>query len=183
LRIAGYSAETIKTYTLCTQKIYSRFKKPLNLIASSEFADFLDELVKRGNSPYTINLYHASLKLVIEKIYDKPFYYKFPYAKRHKKLPIVLSRSEINLILNKIINSKHKLLIALAYGAGLRVSEAIDLKVKDIDLQELTIHLKDAKGKKDRITIIPEKIRSDLQNLIAGKTANGYFLRANEAEG
>ena len=87
------------------------------------------------------------------------------------------------MILNKIINSKHKLLIALAYGAGLRVSEAIDLKVKDIDLQELTIHLKDAKGKKDRITIIPEKIRSDLQNLIAGKTANGYFLRANEAEG
>jgi len=58
----------------------------------------------------------------------------------------------------------------------LRVSEIINLKVKDLNLDELTIHLKQAKGKKDRLTLIPEKLVNDLRNLIAGKLNNDYVF-------
>lgn len=100
------------------------------------------------------------------------------FAKRSKKLPIVLSREEIKSVIDAIRNPKHKLIISLAYGAGLRISEVVNFKVKDINLEELTIHLKNAKGKKDRITIFPEKIKNDLQGLIAGKNLNDYLFES-----
>ena len=86
-----------------------------------------------------------------------------------EKLDEEISREEIKNIIDAIRNPKHKLIISLAYGAGLRISEVVNLKVKDVNLEELTIHLKNANGGKDRITIFPEKIKTELQNLIAGK--------------
>ena len=66
------------------------------------------------------------------------------------------------------------MLVSLAYGAGLRVSEAVNLKVRDLNLEELTIHIRQAKGKKDRLTLIPEKLVNDLKNLMAGKDGGEY---------
>jgi len=66
----------------------------------------------------------------------------------------------------------------LAYGVGLRISEVVNLKVKDVNLEELTIHLKNTKGKKVRITIFPEKIRSNLQGLMAGKNPDDYLFES-----
>ena len=88
-------------------------------------------------------------------------------AKKSKKLPIVLTRNEIKDIINSLQNSKHKLLLSLAYGAGLRVSEVVALKVQDLDLAEMTIHIKSAKGQKDRITILSNKLITDLKKLTA----------------
>lgn len=179
LRITGYSRQTIKAYSLCVKKIYSRFKKPLNQITEAEFRDFLDKLHRRGQAPYTLNQYHAAFKLVIIKLYHLPFKFSFPYAKRHKKLPVVLSRTEIKKLLIVINNQKHKMMLSLAYGAGLRVSELVKLQVKDLDLEELTIHLKQTKGNKDRITIVPQKLKNELQNLIAGKKAGNFVFASN----
>lgn len=87
-----------------------------------------------------------------------------------------MSRQEIKNIIDSIKNLKHKLIISLTYGAGLRISETVNLKVKDINLQELTIHLKNANGKKDRITIFPEKIKKNLQILMLSKNPNDYVF-------
>jgi len=176
MRIAGYSQRTMKAYSLCAKKIYEYFKKPLSQISEREFESFLAKLAQKNYSPYTLNLYHASLKYIFKKIYRLPFRFRFPYAKRHKKLPVVLSRKELDSLITSIRNTKHKTLIALSYGAGLRVSEVVSLKVKDVDLHELVIHLKQAKGGKDRITIIPEKLKKDLQNMLAGKSGLDYVF-------
>ena len=106
---------------------------------------------------HTVNQYHAAFKLVITKIYKQPFSFSFPYAKRHKRLPVVLSRKEIKHIINSVKNPKHKLLISLSYGAGLRVSEVLSLKLKDIDIDELIIHLKVSKAKR---TESPSSLKS-----------------------
>ncbi len=172
MKIEGLSPRTVKSYTQCAKKIYKHFKKPLNKISESEFKNFLSILSDKNYSPYTLNQYHAAFKYVIQNVYEKKLTFRFPYAKRHKKLPVVLSRKEIREIIDTISNSKHKLLIALSYGSGLRVSEAISLRVTDIDLEESIIHLKQGKGKKDRITVIPKKLKTDIQNLIAGKKAD-----------
>lgn len=178
MQISGYSPRTIKSYTICAKKMYGHFQKPLNQVSEAEFKDFLAHLAKKNLSPYTLNLYHATIKYVIENIYNKSFSFGFPYAKRHKKLPIVLSRYEIQLLIKSIKNNKHKTFIALAYGAGLRVSEVINLKVKDLDLDELTIHIKNSKGAKDRVTVVPEKLENDIRNLIAGKNANNFVFES-----
>lgn len=104
------------------------------------------------------------------------------FAKTPNKLPIILSRDEIQKILSEISNEKHKLMIVLAYSGGLRVSEIINLKIKDINLAELIIHIKGAKGNKDRITVFPEKLIIDVEKSIANKNSNDYFLLVSEVE-
>lgn len=178
MRLSGYSPRTIQSYTNCAKNLYKNFKKPLINVQETEFKSFLEKLAMRNYSPFTLNLYHSTMKYIFEHVYGKSWKFHFPYAKRHKRLPIVLSRNEIAEIIDTLKNKKHRLLIALSYGAGLRVSEIITLKVKDVDLQELIIHLKDTKGKKDRITILPEKLKSNLQNLMAGKGINDFLFES-----
>ena len=69
-------------------------------------------------------------------------------------------------------------MIALAYGAGLRVSEVVNMRLKDINIAELTIHIKQAKGQKDRISILSEKLVNDLEQLIATKNQNAYVFES-----
>ena len=176
--ITGFSKSTIQSYSNCARKIYQHFQKPLDQISEAEFKQFLVLLVQKNYSPFTLNQYHASMKYVIEKVYQKTFVFNFPYAKRHKKLPIVLSASEIKLIIEATANPKHKILLSISYGAGLRVSEAINLKVKDLDLEGLMINIKQAKGHKDRITVLPDKLVNNLRNLIAGKLSNDYVFES-----
>jgi len=78
---------------------------------------------------------------------------------------VVLSRSEIEKILQSVANRKHKLLLSLVYGAGLRVSEVVSLRVQDIDFDRELIHIKNAKGRKDRVTILPKKLVQEFQGL------------------
>lgn len=180
MKIAGMSPRTIKTYTNCARKIYHYFDKPLNKITETEFKQFLEELADKKYSPYTLNLYHATLKYVIENMYKKSFRFHFPYAKRHKKLPVVLSRNEIQRMLAGTKNKKHRLMLALSYGAGLRVSEVVCLQVKDVDVDELTVSVRSAKGNKDRLTILPEKLVNDLSNFIAGKRLSEFVFESTQ---
>lgn len=161
------------------KKIYADFGKPLNRISESEFRLFLAKLADKNYSPFTLNLYHAALKYVIENVYDQPFKFRFPYAKRHNKLPVVLSRNEVKGIIGATENSKYRLMIALGYACGLRVSEVVNLKVADLDIDELTIHIKASRVNKDRISVLPNKLENDLRNLIAGKKGIEFVFGSN----
>jgi len=114
----------------------------------------------------------------VTKILRKDWNVPFPYARRHKKLPVVLSREEISKIIDATKNSKHKMMISLAYGAGLRVGEVIKIQAKDLNLNELTLLISEAKGGKDRISVLPEKLRNDLQNMVAGKAGDQYLFES-----
>ncbi|WP_435254948.1 tyrosine-type recombinase/integrase [Tenacibaculum sp. A30] len=74
--------------------------------------------------------------------------------KKEKKLPVVLSLSEVKLLLDNTHNLKHKTLLSLLYSGGLRIGEALQLTLKDIDSKRMLIHIKNAKGKKDRYTLL-----------------------------
>jgi site-specific recombinase XerD len=139
---------------------------------------FLDKLALKHRSTFTMNQYHAAYKLYLTKILNRSWDVPFPYAKRHKKLPIVLSRTEVAIIIENTKNSKHKLLLALAYGSGMRVSEVVSLKTGDLNLDELSILIKDAKGGKDRISVVPETLINDLRNMVAGKNTNDYLFES-----
>lgn len=182
LKLRNYSPKTVKSYLLCLKDFLGSVRPPVESLDIAMVKDFLLNKQNRGYSPQTINLYLNSIKYFYRNILGITASLDLKFVKRSLKLPVVLSREEISRMLRSIRNPKHKLLLALSYGAGLRISEAMDLKVKDVSLEELTIHLKEAKGKKDRLTVFPEKIKSDLQNLIAAKNADD-FVFASERGG
>lgn len=176
LRLKNYSHKTIKAYSRCALTIYKHFNKSLSLISETEFRQFLTKLFDKGKSPQTINQYHATINIIRKGLYGLPNFSNIPLAKKERRLPEVLSRIEIDQIIKALDNTKHRLMLALAYGAGLRVSEIVSLRVSDLSLDEGTIHLKQAKGKKDRITILPDKLVVDLKNLMKGKSGNDFVF-------
>lgn len=70
-------------------------------------------------------------------------------------------------------------MISLGYACGLRVSEVANIKVADLDIDELVVHIKGAKGKKDRISVLPEKLQDALRNIIAGKNGDEFVFVSN----
>ena len=137
---------------------------------------YLLEKQAKGWAPQTVNLHLNAIKYFYREVYKSQAPINLKFSKTSKKLPVVLSRLEIEKIIDSIENGKHELLISLSYGAGLRVSEAVNLKVRDVNLDELTIHLKGAKGNKDRLTIFPEKLKADLSELMALQHGNEYVF-------
>lgn len=134
---------------------------------------------RRKQSPQTINLALNSVKFFYREVLKDPQKIDLKFAKGSQKLPIVLSRREIDNIIASTENAKYRLMISLGYGCGMRVSEVVNLRVADLDIDELVVHIKAAKGKKDRISVLPEKLQNDLRNSIAGKNASDYIFTSN----
>jgi len=152
------------------------------MLNQDNIRDFLLHYEQKGISAQSRNLFLNTIKFYYRSVVGINQKIEIRSAKKNKSLPVVLSRNDIKRILNSTQNPKHKLLLSLAYGAGLRVSEVIALKVGDIDLNELTIHIKQAKGKKDRISVLPEKLVNDIKKLAAGKVGSD-FVFASERGG
>lgn len=183
LKLRNYSRKTIKSYLICLTD-YFRYVRDIERNPDIDLIKkYLLDKQSKGKAPQTINLYLNAIKYFYREIMKSPGTIDLKFAKASKKLPIVLSRAEIAKIINSIENKKHKLLISLSYGAGLRVSEVINLSVKDVNLDELVIHIKGAKGNKDRITIFPEKLKKDLKTLIGIRGNNDYLFLSERGRG
>lgn len=179
LKLRNYSPRTRKTYLLYIRE-YVRFSKNTGIMDKQKaIEDFLLEKYKKKQSPQTVNLALNAVKFLYAKVLKDPQKIDLKFAKRNKKLPIVLSHIEIDKIIEATDNAKYKLMISLGYACGLRVSEVVHLKVADLDIDELVMHIKSAKGKKDRISVLSEKLQNDLRNIIAGKNANNYVFVSN----
>ena len=176
IRLRNYSNRTVKSYLLCLKDYFLYKKSDIDHVDVDNIKQFLLNKQASGAAPQTVNLYLNAIKFFYREVIADCQRIDIKFSKKNKRLPIVLSRSEVKQILESIKNTKHRLIISLSYGAGLRVSEVIDLRVRDVDLDELTIHIKQAKGKKDRITVFPEKLKTDMQNLIAGKDKKDWVF-------
>jgi len=87
-----------------------------------------------------------------------------PYQKKHKTLPQVLSQEEVKTFLSVIEDQKYSAIASTLYGSGLRLSECLNLKIEDIDSSNMVITVRDGKGKKDRVTVLPESLLVTLRS-------------------
>jgi len=172
LRVINYSPKTIKSYLYGLREYFSFKGNNFTELNQENIKNFLLHCEQKQISPQSRNLFLNAIKFYYRNIVKNPRKIEIQSAKRPKSLPTVLSRREITKILESLKNAKHKLLLSLTYGAGLRVSEIVVLKVQDLDFEELTVHIKQAKGQKDRISVIPTSLIDGLKNLIAGKDKN-----------
>lgn len=179
LRLRNYSPRTVESYLGCLNEYFKYIKNIKKEPEIELIKKYLLEKQERKQSSQTINLHLQAIKYFYREIMKSDAVVDVKFAKTASKLPVVLSRSEIAKMIEVITNPKHKLLVALSYGAGLRVSEAIKLKARDVNLNELTIHIKGAKGNKDRISIFSEKLAESLSGVVALKSGNDFVFESN----
>lgn len=177
LALRNYSPKTIRNYLACLQEYFSK-TPTYHRYNPDDVQRFLLEKQVKGYAPQTIGLYLNAIKFFYGQVLKIAQKIDFRFPKRSQKLPIVLSREEITRIMHALRNKKHRLIVALAYGAGLRVSEVVSLKVRDVDLEQGMIHLKMAKGKKDRLTILPAKLKTDLWRATMEKYPNDFVFES-----
>lgn len=103
--------------------------------------------------------------------------------RKEKELPKVIPKEEIKIIIENIHNQKHKLIISFLYSSGFRLSEIVNLKRNDVNIFDNTILVKHGKGRKDRITLLSEKIKSDLTRyLLETKFKSDYLFEGRNGK-
>ena len=127
------------------------YKIEIDQLSKDDIIEYLFHLIKNNYSKSTQNLHINAIKFYFEKcLRQKREYYLIERPRKEKKLPNILSKNEIQLLFNSTYNLKHLTIIAVIYSCGLRVSELINIKINDIDNNRMVIHIKKAKGNKDR---------------------------------
>jgi len=158
--LKGFSKETIKSYSHNVGKFLEFISKSrLNLDKEAVKCYFLT----LDLSVNSMRLKYASLSFFFREILKQPYNFEeVPIKKKEKGLPKVISKEMIKKLIDSTENIKHKLIVKILYSSGLRLSELLNLKRKDIDFDRNTIHVKKGKGKKDRITLISNDLKIDL---------------------
>ena len=161
LTLKAYSPSTIKTYRNEFSQLLQTIKQKnvANLTPADLRRYMVYALEKEGISENTAHSRLNALKFYFEQVLGREkFFWEIPRPKKPQKLPKVLSEEKIIEGLLAVENLKHKTLLLLAYSAGLRVSEVIQLKIKDIDSERMQIRINNAKGKKDRVVALSKSI-------------------------
>ena len=152
----NYAQNTIDNYVSCLNLFFGKSIKdhPKN-INETDIKNFLGTF-KEVN---TQRNYHSAIKKFYDVCLGQKEKFKYiPYAKKNEKLPIVLSVEEIQKMFSVCENTKHKLILALLYPCGLRVSELINLKWEHIDRSRMIINIIQAKGNKDRQVMLTQSL-------------------------
>lgn len=188
----------LKSYSLSTSKIYRQAfnaftdyfdDRDISGITKREIESYLLYLKNKGQSETAIHSAVNSIKFYFEQVLEMT---GESYAIQRPKKPIknvtVFSENEVTRIIDAITNIKHKAMLMIVYAAGLRISEIIHLKVANIASERMMLHIKNAKGKKDREVILSETLLSILRDyykmykpkqlLFEGQSGGAYSSRS-----
>lgn len=159
LDLKGFSQKTKVCYLRHVELFAKYFSKSPELVGDKEIKEYLHYLLVDKNMSRSYNAQaYSALKFLYETTLKRDWKsYKIPRSKKAKKLPTVLSREEVKRIFKVTNNPKHRSVLMTIYSSGLRVSEAVNLKIKDIDSGRLQIFVRGGKGQKDRYTILSRK--------------------------
>src|SRR3989344_8969641 len=152
LKLRKYSGMTEKSYLSIIRSFIQSGLAP---------REFLLKYSDKSRS-YMRSAYFA-LKFFHENVLNQKFDEKIPLAKNKVKLPVVLNKDEVIKMFESTMNLKHKLVLMFLYYSGIRANELVNLKWDDIDFQRGTIHLKTAKGEKERVIFFHEKLKSFIE--------------------
>ena len=171
LKIRGFSRQTQKAYLYYNKELLKFNSKSPRDINSDDIKEYLFYLKKKKLANATLNVAINAIKFYYTQILKRKFFVNKEIfrTKKAQKLPEVLTKKEIKRILLTIQNVKHKLLLALMYSSGLRVSEIVNVKVKDLDFENQMLKIRQAKGAKDRTTIMSKKVANVLQKYTKNK--------------
>ncbi|MBT6690212.1 tyrosine-type recombinase/integrase [archaeon] len=173
LKIRNYSRKTIKSYLYSVGKFieYSEGRGLNEKIVR----EYIAEQLERQN-PSSVAKDMFAIKFFFENILRQDL--KLPTIKKNKPLPNILTIKEIKQLIDNTRNIKHVLIMKVLYGCGLRVSEVVALEKGDVNFEEELIHVKMAKGRKDRFVKIPSSMKEELESFM-NISEESYLFASN----
>lgn len=160
LKAKNYSARTIEQYSSIIQKFISHHKKSPENITSNEIIIWLSSLKSSSSK----RQYVGALRNFYKHIVGQPNKFaRIPYPKKETKVPQILSQETVAERINGIKNIKHRMIVSVLYGSGIRLSELLDLRLTDINGDREEIFVRHGKGGKDRPVPISSKLIQELR--------------------
>ncbi|WP_082886423.1 tyrosine-type recombinase/integrase [Flavisolibacter tropicus] len=183
LHLKAYSPNTIKTYCNefhCLLRLLGEVD--VSTLTKGHIQSYLLWLLKKkGYSEAHLHTSINAIKFYFEKVEGRSKeFYDLPRPKRPLILPEILAEEEVLKLIQRTHNLKHQCLLMAAYAAGLRVSELVNLKVKDIDSKRMLIYLRAAKGKKDRIVPLSKKLLDTLRLYVKQYQPKEYLFEGDD---
>lgn len=155
LTLKNYSERTIATYRSIILKFLHHFDKEPIRINQTEINAYFIEI----KNPSTYKQTKGAVKWFYDVVIKQPRKFdQLPARKMERKLPAIFSKEEIQKLIFSIENIKHRAIISTIYSLGLRISEPLNIEIKDIDSIRMMVHIRAAKGKKDRYVPLPENL-------------------------
>jgi site-specific recombinase XerD len=165
LELKRYSNSTVHTYVTFFEMFINHYKDmELNTLDESDIRSYLQTLIQRNMSNSYINQAINAIKFYYEVVLEMPNrFYALERPRKESKLPKVISKEEVLLLIESTSNLKHKCIVQLLYSSGLRRSELLNLKVGDIESKRMLVRVEGGKGKKDRYTLLSKKVLANLR--------------------
>ncbi len=178
LALTGFSELTQRYYVKNVSDFAKHFNRSPAQMGEQEVRAFLLHLIRdRKVSPGAQGNYLSALKFLYRHTLRRPEVVEhIPHPKMPKTLPVVLSKEEVLAVYEAIDSLKYKAIIATLYSAGLRISELLNLRPTDIDSNRMLIHIRGAKGKKDRYVMLSEHLLVLLRQYYRAVDHNGVYL-------
>jgi integrase/recombinase XerD len=177
MRMCKLSPKTQLQYIRAVRKLTGFVGRSPDTVTVEDLRRYQLHLVDHGTSPVSINAAITGLKFFFEVTLDrKDLISKMRPVRVPRKLPVVLSRKEAARLIAAASNLKHQTALSVAYGAGLRASEVVALKVTDIDSQRMTLRIEQGKGRKDRYAMLPPLLLERLRTWWRVARAQGKML-------
>jgi site-specific recombinase XerD len=194
LILKGYSPNTLKTYTSEFHVLLRVLSmRSVNTLTYEQMKSYLLWLItNRKYGEAQVHTAVNALKFYFEKVLNQPqMVFDLPRPKKPLVLPKVLGESEVQKLFTVTDNIKHRAMLMLGYGCGLRVSEIVGLTIRNIDKSRMMILVERAKGKKDRMVPLPESLLPLLREyykqykpkvyLFEGQDGGQYSIRSVQA--
>lgn len=185
LTLKAYSDSTKRTYMLeFAQLLYILKDHPVeNLTPDRLRSYFLYYIKEKSPKESALNSHINAIKFYFEQVLHRPkFFFDIPRPKKPQTLPKLLTKSEVKKMLDVTENLKHRVILKLCYGMGLRVSEIVNLKITDIDSENMLVRIEHGKGKKDRMTVLPASILEELRNYYREYKPKNYLFEGQFGE-
>lgn len=166
LELRKYSTNTAHVYIQLFERFLNHHKEiedPM-LLGENEIRLYLQQLAQTGMSDSYLNQSINAIKFYYEVVAGMPNrFYSVERPIKKERLPTVLAQAEVQRMISQTSNIKHKCIVSMLYSAGIRKSELLNLKIKDIDSERMLVRVEQGKGKKDRYTLLSKAILQDLR--------------------
>ena len=159
MEMRGFSHYTKDSYLRKTKEIIEYFGKPMKQVTTKELRKFLMKYLreKKQVGERSINYYNSVIRFMYDVVLDYPINHKqLPMYKKKRKLPKILSEEELDVFFNACDNYKYKTIFMMIYGSGLRISEATNIRIEDIDSKNMRLFVRNGKGERQRYTVLPK---------------------------
>jgi integrase/recombinase XerD len=178
LELRGLRPNTVKTYLDLAKKFAEHFGKPPGKLVTDDIRTYALHLKKtRRLSARSINLHLAAISFLFRVTMKRPeVVAPLCRMKTPRKLPVVLSKLEVSLFLAATQKLKHRAMVMLAYGAGLRVNEVCHLQMQDVDAKRMLVHVRDGKGGGERYVMLSPLLLRTLRAYEKESAVRGPYL-------